>query len=148
MTTNVLNRFEHPIGGSDDNKLILGGTVVTDDAGASVKSKIVSVPIGDVSTGGSVWVVPGVAGTILKISNVIDAAITSAAAGLTFEINGTAVTDGPITIAISGSAAGVVDQSTPSSTNVITTSDAIEVVKDGASTGTSLGVVTFEIELS
>lgn len=148
MTTNVLNRFEQPVGGSIDNKLILGGTVVTDDAGASVKSKIVSVPIGNVSAAGSVWVVPGVAGTILKISNVIDAAITAAAAGLTFKIGGVAVTDSAISIAVTGSAAGVVDQSTPSDLNVISTSEAIEVVKDGSSTGTSLGVVTFEIEMS
>lgn len=148
MTTNVLNRFEQPIGGSIDNKLILGGTVVTDDAEQSVKSKIVSVPIGDVSAAGSVWVVPGVAGTIIKISNVIDTTITTADAGLTFEIGGTAVTGADITIAFTGSLPGTVDQSTPSALNVITTSDAIEVVKDGLSTVASNGVVTFEIELS
>lgn len=148
MTANVLNRFEQPVGGSLDNKLILGGSVVTDNAGASVKSKIVSIPIGDVSTAGSVWVVPGIAGTILKISNVIDAAITTPDAGLTFEIGGVAITDAAITIAFSGSGAGIVDQSTPSDLNVITVSDAIEVVKDGSSNGTSNGVVTFEIELS
>ena len=110
MTTNVLNRFEQPIGGSIDNKLILGGTVVTDDAEQSVKSKLVSVPIGDVSAAGSVWVVPGVAGTIIKISNVIDTTITTADAGLTFEIGGTAVTGAAITIAFTGSLPGTVDQ--------------------------------------
>jgi len=148
MTTNVLNRFEQPVGGSDDNKLFLGGSVVTDDAEQSVKSKLVSVPIGNVSTGGSVWVVPGVAGTILKISNVIDTTITSVNAGLTFKIGGVTITDAGITIAFTGSLPGTVDQSTPSALNVVTTSNAIEIVKDGASTGTSLGVVTFEIELS
>lgn len=147
MTSNVLNRFEHPVGGSNDNKLILGGTVVTDDAEQSVKSKLVSVPIGNVSASGSVWVVPGVAGTITKISNVIDTTITTANAGLTFEIGGAAITDAAITIAFSGSLPGTVDQSTPSAANVITTSDAIEVVKDGLSTVASQGVVTFEIEL-
>lgn len=148
MTANVLNRFEQPVGGSLDNKLILGGTVVTDDAEQSVKSKIVSVPIGDVSAAGNVWVVPGVAGTIIKISNVIDTTITTADAGLTFEIGGTAITDAAITIAFTGSLPGTVDQSTPTALNVITTSDAIEVVKDGLSTVASNGVVTFEIELS
>ncbi len=148
MTSNVLNRFEQPVGGSMDNKLFLGGSVVTDDAEQSVKSKIVSVPIGDVSAAGSVWVVPGVAGTILKISNVIDTTITTANAGLTFEIGGTAVTGADITIAFTGSLPGTVDQSTPTALNVITTSDAIEVVKDGLSTVASNGVVTFEIELS
>lgn len=141
---NVDNRFEQPSGGSTDNPLVLGGTVKT-PAGANLKTKLVAVAIGDVSTAGSVFVVPGVAGTIVKISNVIDAAITAADAGLTFEIGGTAVTGAAITIANAGSAAGDVDQSAPSALNVITAAEAIEVVKDGLSTTTSNGVVTFEI---
>ena len=144
---NVLNRFEQPVGGSDDNKLVLGGTVVT-ATGANIKTKTVTLPIGDVSSSGSVWVVPGVAGTIVGISNVIDTTITTADAGLTFEIGGVAITGADITIAFTGSLPGTVDQSTPSALNVITASDAIEVVKDGLSTVASNGVVTFEIELS
>lgn len=139
----VLNFFEQP--GSDrDNKLNLGGTVET-PTGQNLKTKLVTVAIGDVSTAGSVFAVPGVAGTIVSISNVIDAAITAADAGLTFEIGGVAVTDAAITIANAGSAAGDVDQSTPSALNVITATQAIEVVKDGLSTTASNGVVTFEI---
>ena len=139
----VLNRFEQP-GADMDNKLVLGGSMES-LAGADLKTKLVTVPIGDISTGGSVFVVPGVAGTIVGISNVIDAAITGADAGLTFEIGGVAVTDAAITITQVGSAAGDVDQSTPSALNVITAAEAIEVVKDGDSTTTSNGVVTFEI---
>lgn len=139
---NVDNRFEQAVG--TDNKLILGGSVET-PAGANLKTKLVTIAIGDVSTAGSVFGVPGVAGTIVKISNVIDAAITGADAGLTFEIGGTAVTGAAITIANAGSAAGDVDQSTPSALNVITASEAIEVVKDGLSSTTSNGVVTLEI---
>ena len=139
----VKNRFEQP--GSDrDNKLVLEGSVETEN-GADLKTKLVTVAIGDVSTAGSVFAVPGVAGTIVGISNVIDAAITAADAGLTFEIGGVAVTDAAITIANAGSAAGDVDQSTPTALNVITASEAIEVVKDGLSTTASNGVVTFEI---
>lgn len=141
---NVDNFFEQPAGSSTDNKATFGGTVQT-PGGANLKTKLVAVAIGDVSTAGSVFVVPGVAGTIVKISNVIDAAITAADAGLTFEIGGTAVTGADITIANAGSAAGDVDQSTPSALNVITAAEAIEVVKDGLSTTTSNGVVTFEI---
>lgn len=141
---NVDNFFERPVGGSTDNKLVLGGSVES-TGGANIKTKLVTLAIGDVSTAGSVWVVPGVAGTIVKISNVISAAITSADAGLTFEIAGVAVTNGAITIANSGSAAGVVDQSTPSALNVITAVQAIEVVKDGLSSTASQGVVTLEI---
>lgn len=139
----VLNRFEQA--GSDrDNKLVLEGSAET-SAGQDLKTKLVTVAIGDVSTAGSVWVVPGIAGSIVKISNVIDAAITVADAGLTFEIGGTAVTGGAITIANAGSAAGDVDSSTPSALNVITAAQPIEVVKDGASSTASNGVVTFEI---
>ena len=163
----VLNKFEQP--GSDlDNTLVLdgtlnvngtatvdgvmtvGGTLQIDGSlnsatGADLKTKLVTVPIGDVSTAGSVFAVPGVAGTIVKISNVIDTTITTANAGLTFEIDGNAVTDAAITIEFSGSLPGDVDQSTPSALNVITAAEAIEVVKDGLSTVASNGVVTFEI---
>lgn len=139
----VLNFFKQP--GSDlDNKLVIGGSMES-SAGADLKTKLVSVAIGDVSTAGSVFVVPGVAGSIVAVSSVIDSAITVANAGLTFEINGIAVTDAAITILSAGSAAGDVDQSTPTALNVITTAQAIEVVKDGLSATTSNGVVTFEI---
>jgi len=144
---NVDNFFSQPDGGSTDNPLTLGGTVQT-PSGADLKTKLVTVAIGDISTAGSVFAVPGVAGTIVKISNVIDAAITGADAGLTFEIDGVAVTGAAITIANAGSAAGDVDSSTPTALNVITADQAIEIVKDGASTTTSNGVVTFEILLS
>lgn len=139
----VLNRFEQP-GTDRDNKAVLGGSVET-ETGQNLKTKLVTVAIGDISTAGSVWGVPGIAGTIVAISNVIDAAITGADAGLTFEIGGVAVTDAAITITQVSSAAGDVDQSTPSALNVITASDPIEIVKDGSSTTTSNGVVTLEI---
>jgi len=139
----VQNFFEQP--GSDrDNKLVLGGTSET-STGQNLKTKLVTVPIGDISAAGSVWAVPGVAGTIEGISNVIDTTITTANAGLTFEIGGTAVTGAAITIAFSGSLPGTVDQSTPSALNVIAANEAIEIVKDGLSTVASNGVVTFEI---
>jgi len=148
-TPNVKNYFSQP-GSDNDNTLNVTGTMsvsgtMESAAGANLKTKLVTLPIGDVSTAGSVWVVPGIAGTVVKISNVIDAAITVADAGLTFEIGGTAITGSAITIATAASAAGTVDQSTPSALNVITAAQAIEVVKDGGSTTTSNGVVTFEI---
>lgn len=145
-SVSVLNRFEQS-GTGGDNKLVIGGSIAT-GSGASLKTKTVTVAIGDVSAAGSVFVVPGVAGTIVAISNVIDAAITGADAGLTFEIDGAAITDAAITITQAGSAVGDVDQSAPSALNVITSAQAIEVVKDGSSTTASNGVVTFEILLS
>lgn len=140
----VLNRFEQPGADGRDNKAIMGGTMETEGA-QNLKTKLVTVAIGDISSSGSVWAVPGIAGTIVGISNVIDTTITTANAGLTFEIGGTAVTGAGITIAFSGSLPGTVDQSTPSALNVITAAEAIEIVKDGLSTVASNGVVTFEI---
>lgn len=141
----VKNRFEQPSDSENrDNKLVLGGSSET-ETGQNLKTKLVTVPIGDVSTAGSVFVVPGVAGTIVGISNVIDAAITVADAVLTFEIGGTAVTGAAITITQAGSAIGDVDQSAPSALNVITAAEAVEIVKDGGSTTASNGVVTLEI---
>lgn len=139
----VLNRFEQP-GADKDNKLVLEGSSET-VTGQNLKTKLVVVPIGDVSAGGSVFIVPGIAGTIVKFSNVIDAAITSADAGLTLEIDGTPVTGADITITQVGSGAGDVDQATPSALNVITAVEAIEIVKDGLSSTASNGVVTLEI---
>jgi hypothetical protein len=144
--SSVNNRFEQP-GGGRDNKFIVGGSMQTETA-QNLKTKTVTVPIGDISTAGSVWVVPGFAGTIKKIGTVIDTTITTANAGLTFEIGGTAVTGADITIAFTGSLPGTVDQSAPTALNVITASEAIEIVKDGLSTVASNGVVTFEIEPS
>lgn len=107
-----------------------------------------AVAIGDVSTAGSVWFVPGFRGRIRKIWSVIDAAITVANAGLTFEIGGVAVSGSAITIATSGSAAGTVDSAVPpiGLTNSFDVGQPIEIVKDGASTTASNGVVTFELE--
>lgn len=147
MTNESVDNFFKQAGSGRSNDLVIGAGIET-ATGGNLKTKLVTLPIGDVSTAGSAFVSPGVAGTIIKISNVIDAAITAADAGLTFEIGGVAVTGAAIAIANAGSAAGDVDQSTPTALNVITATDAIEVVKDGLSTTTSNGVVTFEILLS
>lgn len=143
---NVKNFFEQA-GSGQDNVLVIGAGIET-ETGTSLKTRSFTLSIGDVSIADSAFVSPGVAGSIVKITNVIDAAITVADAGLTFEIGGVAVTGAAITIANAGSAAGDVDQSTPTALNVITATDAIEVVKDGLSSTSSSGVVTFEILLS
>lgn len=107
---------------------------------------LLSVRIPDVSTPKSEWIVPGFQGRIRKISSVIDGAITVANAVLTTEIGGTLVTGSSITIAFSGSAAGDVDQATPTGANTFTDSQAIECITDGASTTAAACTVTYEIE--
>lgn len=147
MTANVLNRFEQPASNSQDNPLILEGTVST-AGGQSLKKVYLTTSIADISTAGQIYVVSPVAGTISKIYSVINGAIATANAVLTPKIAGTAITDGAITVAFSGSAAGDVDSSTPSAANVITAGAAIEIETDGASSNTVEVVLTIEITLS
>jgi len=147
MTANVLNRFEQPASSSQDNPLILEGTVKTGN-GQSLKKVYLTASIQDISTAGQIYVVSPVAGTISKIYSVINGAIATANSILTPKIAGTAITGGAITVAFSGSAAGDVDSSTPSAANEITAGAAIEIETDGASSNTVEVVLTIEITLS
>lgn len=144
MNENALNRFEQTVGNSRDNKLVLGGSVES-EGGANLKTKLVTVKITDISTAGSVFVVPGFACTVVKISSVIDGAITVGDAVLDPQIGGVSITDGGITIANVGSAAGVVDQATPSALNAVGAAEAVEIATDGGSTGTVAAVITLEV---
>lgn len=144
---NVDNYFEQPAGGGRDNKLILGGSA-NSAAGVSVKNPRVTVQMDDISTAQSVWVSIGEACTFKKLTSIINGAITVDDAEITTEIDGVAVTGGDLTIANSGSAAGVVDTTTPTAANVLTASQGLEIITDGGSTGTVAAVFTVEFELS
>lgn len=111
----------------------------------SLQTRFVTKTITDVSTAGSYWVVPGFACKVVKIISVIDGALATANAGLSFEIGGTAITGGGITITQSGSAAGDVDTATPTAANVVGAEQPIELITDGASTNTVAATVTFEV---
>lgn len=101
--------------------------------------------ITDISTPASHFVVCPIAGTITKIYSTIDNAITVANAVLSFELAGTAVTGGGITIATASSAAGDVDTATPTAANTVTAGQAIEMITDGGSTTACRATITFEI---
>ncbi len=103
---------------------------------------ILNVKIIDINTAGSVWVVSPVAGTITKIYSVIDGVFTVADTIVTGKINAVNITNGAITIANSGSAAGVVDSATPTANNAVSIGDAIELSTDGGGTGATAGVFT------
>lgn len=107
---------------------------------------LLSVRIPDISTAGSVWVVPGFQGKIRQITSVLHGAITVADAALTTEIGGTLVTGSTVTVATSGSAAGVVDSATPTGANTFTDTQAIECITDGGSTTAAICEVTYELE--
>jgi hypothetical protein len=87
----------------------------------------------NISTASSQFFVPGLAGDITTIYTVIDGAIITGNCAITFEIAGTLVTSGAITITQSGSAAGDADSSTPSGANTLTAGQPLEVISNGAS---------------
>ena len=99
----------------------------------------------DISTAGSTFVAVPDVGNIVKIYTSIKNAITTADAAITFEIGGTAVTNGAITVTQAGSAAGDVDSSTPSAANRVEEAGSIEIISDGASATACEMIVTFVI---
>lgn len=101
--------------------------------------------IEDVSTASSTFVAVPDGGKIVKIITALQGAISGGNAAISFEIGGTAVTNGGITVAHSGSAAGTVDSSTPTAANRVEEDGTIEMITDGGSTGTKKLLVTFVI---
>jgi hypothetical protein len=99
----------------------------------------------DISTADEAYTVAPIAGTITKISSVIDGTIASADADLTGKIGGVAITNGLITVTASGSAAEDVDSVVPSGANTVAIGSVIEVETDGASTNTVKVAIVVEI---
>tara|TARA_R100000008_G_scaffold85216_1_gene74581 strand:- start:887 stop:1234 length:348 start_codon:yes stop_codon:yes gene_type:complete len=101
--------------------------------------------IADVSTASSTFVAVPDGGKIIKIATALQGAISGGNAAITFEIGGTAVTGGAITVAHSGSAAGDVDTAEPTAANSVAEDGTIEMITDGGSTGTQKLNVTFTV---
>lgn len=99
---------------------------------------VLTFVIPDVSSAGQVFIpIPdGYDGEIVEIVTALNGAITGGDAVLTPKIAGVAMTNGAITIANSGSAAGDVDRSRPSSANAVASGGSIEIETNGGSTGT------------
>ena len=101
--------------------------------------------IPNVSSASSTFVCVPDGGRIIKIINALQGAISGANAAVSFEIGGTAVTGGGITVAHSGSAAGDVDSAEPTAANRVEEDGTIEMITDGGSTGAKKLLVTFII---
>jgi len=101
--------------------------------------------IADISSAASTWVTSPVGGDITRIYTVIDGAITTPDAGISFEIAATPVTNGGITIDFTTSAAGIVDTATPTAARTVTAGQSIEIITDGASVNAVKAVVVIEI---
>ena len=115
---------------------------------ADAVKKVIIAKITDLSTSGSTFVVCPFAGTISKIYSTIKNSISVADAALTFELDGTAITGGAITVAYDGSAAGDVDSATPTANNTVTAGQAIEIITDGSSTTACETYITIVVTLS
>lgn len=101
--------------------------------------------IADISTASSTFVPVPDSGKIIKIITALQGAISGGDAAISFEIGGTAVTGGGITVANSGSAAGDVDTAEPTAANQVEEDGTIEMITDGGSTGAKKLNVTFVI---
>ena len=101
--------------------------------------------IADISTASSTFVAVPDGGKIIKIITSLQGAISGANAAISFEIGGTAVTGGGITVAHSGSAAGDVDTAEPTAANDVQEDGTIEMITNGGSTGANKLNVTFVI---
>ena len=101
--------------------------------------------IADISTASSTFVAIPDGGKVIKIITALQGAIGTANAAITFEIGGTAITGGAITVTQSGSAAGDIDTATPTAANEVAEDGSIEMITDGASSNTIKLVVTFVI---
>lgn len=145
-----------PAGTGDAGKVI---TPSSSTAGTSVLRNLmeteiadvidyITVYVPDVATAGQTYVAVPNAGTIVKFTSTLQAAITGADELCRLRIGGTLVTDSQITITQSGSAAGDVDTATPTANNVVTANQALEVEYDGASTGPASVVFVIGIKRS
>ena len=101
--------------------------------------------IADVSTASSTFVPVPDGGRVIKIITALQGAIGTANAAITFEIGGTAITGGGITVTQSGSAAGDVDTAEPTAANEVLEDGTIEMITDGGSSTACECVITFVI---
>ena len=101
--------------------------------------------IADISTASSTFVPVPDGGRVVKIITALQGAIGTANAAITFEIGGTAITGGGITVTQSGSAAGDVDTAEPTAANRVEEDGSIEMITDGGSSTACECVITFVI---
>ena len=105
----------------------------------------ITATIADISTASSTFVAIPDGGKVIKVITALQGAISGGNAAISFEIGGTAITGGAITVAHSGSAAGTIDSSEPTAANQVEEGGSIEMITDGGSTGTKKLGVTFVI---
>lgn len=126
-----------------------GSNYIADGAGSGSWDHpyyTLTLELDDISTASTSYVVAPLPGTVEKIYSVIHTAITVADAVLTSAIGGTSITDGSITVAFTGAAAGDVDSTVPSAANTVAAGSVLSIATDGGSTTASRCTVTFLIK--
>jgi len=124
--------------------LKIAGTAISASA-AEIDQRAITAQI-TLGTAGQVYVVSPYAGSVSKVYSVIAGALATADEVLTVkDASGNSM--GTITIAQSGSAAGDVDNLSPSSNNTVAVGDAIEIETDGGNSNAVVCTVTILIEL-
>lgn len=106
-----------------------------------------NMEIQDISGANACYIVSPIAGTIDAIWSVIDGAV-DADTDISFDIEGTGITDGDITITAAGSGAATKDSSTPSGNNTVSAGDYIRGLSDGAGTNSVTVRFTIRIDVS
>lgn len=112
----------------------IAGTAVAATA-TELNEYVVNLDIADGSAEAVYYVVCPHAGTISKIWTVTDDAVGTANITVTAAIGATGVTNGVVTIATAGSAAGDVDSATPSALNTVTAGQAVNFTVTGGGAG-------------
>lgn len=112
------------------------------------KTAYLTIDFPDITTAGDVYLPCAFAGTVAGVHTVLKGALGTADTDLTAKISNVAMTNGTVTIAFSGSAAGDLDSATPTAGNTFTTSDYINITSDGAGTGTVGATVVLTITRS
>lgn len=108
---------------------------------------ILCVDIADLSAEASYYVVAPVAGNVAKLLSAIDGVVGTADVTITPSIAGVDITNGALTIATAGSAAGDVDTATPTAANAVAAGQVIKLtVTGGGSGGSPRGHVALVIE--
>ncbi len=104
---------------------------------ASATPTYLALDIADGSADATYYLVAPHAGNVTKLRSVIDGAVGTADITITPNIGATPITNGALTIATAGSAAGDVDVATPTAANTVTAGQAINLVVAGGGSGGS-----------
>ncbi len=109
------------------------------------KTAYITARFADIASAGDIYIPMTFAGTVTEVRSVIAGALGGTDTVLTCKINGTSMTNGAITIAFSGSAAGDMDLANPTALNVVAAGQYLQVTTNAAGTGPVVTVLMFSI---